>query len=236
MAEPLVVLYEDPHCLAVVKPAGVLTQGTADGEATLETAVRRHLCPDRPESVYLGTVHRLDRPVSGVVLWAKTPKAARRLAGQFARREARKEYWAIVEHDPATLPVEGLWEDGLLDAGPEGVARVVDPEVPGARRAITRFRGGTPRRLPPESAWLQLRPETGRTHQLRAQAAFRGMPIVGDSAYGAARPFSPGIALHARSLEVRHPVSRRLLTWTAPLPPSWAARGFLIEPEPPGPP
>src|SRR4051794_11495719 len=97
MTEPLVVLFEDPHCLAVVKPAGLLTQGTAAGEPTLEAAVRRYLTPGAPASPYLGTVHRLDRPVSGVVVWARTPKAARRLADQFARRAARKEYWAIVE-------------------------------------------------------------------------------------------------------------------------------------------
>ena len=105
MTEPLVVLFEDPHCLAVVKPAGLLTQGTAAGEPTLEAEVRRYLNPGAPGAPYLGTVHRLDRPVSGVVVWAKTPKAARRLAGQFARRTARKEYWAIVEE---TRPPRGV--------------------------------------------------------------------------------------------------------------------------------
>ncbi len=76
MSEPLVILFEDPHCLVVAKPSGLLTQGTREGEPTLEVAVRRYLRPDDPTSVYLGTVHRLDRPVSGVVVWAKTPRAA----------------------------------------------------------------------------------------------------------------------------------------------------------------
>src|SRR4051812_47677741 len=97
MDEPLTILFEDAHCLATVKPGGELTQGTSAGGPTLEARVRRYLNPRDPASVYLGTVHRLDRPVSGVILWAKTLKAARRLAGQFAARQARKEYWAIVE-------------------------------------------------------------------------------------------------------------------------------------------
>src|SRR4051794_29572097 len=103
MNEPTTILFEDPHCLAVVKAAGVLTQGRAEGEPSLEDAVRAYLRPDAPASAYVGTVPRLDRPVSGVVLWAKTPKAARRLAEQFARREARKEYWAIVSGSPSSM-------------------------------------------------------------------------------------------------------------------------------------
>src|SRR4051794_16835739 len=99
MNGPLVVLFEDPHCLVVAKPAGMLTQGTAAGEPTLEAAVRRHRNHSAPASAYVVTVHRLDRPVSGVVVWAKTPKAARRLAAQFASRTVTKEYWAIVAGD-----------------------------------------------------------------------------------------------------------------------------------------
>jgi 23S rRNA pseudouridine1911/1915/1917 synthase len=234
MTESPVVLDEDPHCLAVAKPAGILTQGTPGGESTLEAAVRRYLSAERPSSDYLGTVHRLDRPVSGVVVWAKTPKAARRLADQFARREARKEYWAVVERDASELDTEGTWDDWLMDVGAGGVVRAVDSETPGARRAVTRFRKGEGARLPAGTAWLRLWPETGRTHQLRAQAARRGLAIVGDAAYGAARPWARGIALHARALEVRHPVSRRVLTWIAPLPAAWGEQGFVL-PEPPAP-
>ena len=228
MTESLVVLYEDPHCLAVAKPAGILTQGTPGTEATLETAVRRYLGAEGPRSVYLGTVHRLDRPVSGVVVWAKTPKAARRLADQFARRLVRKEYWAIAERDASEIDAEGTWDDWLTNVGARGVARVVDPETPGARRAVTRFRKGLGARLPAGTAWLRLWPETGRTHQLRAQSARRGLAIVGDAGYGAVRPWAPGIALHARVLEVQHPVSRRVLTWIAPLPAAWGKQGIEI--------
>src|SRR5215217_432331 len=108
---PLSLLFEDAHCLAVAKPAGLLTQGRPGGEPTLEDAVRRHLDPGDPWSAYLGTVHRLDRPVSGVVLWAKTPRSARRLAAGFAAREAVKEYWAIVEEAAAGPALEGTWDD-----------------------------------------------------------------------------------------------------------------------------
>src|SRR5207249_10993156 len=109
--DALVILFEDPHLLAVAKPAGVLTQGRPGGEPALEAAVRRHLDPEAPGTCYVGTVHRLDRPVSGVLVWAKTPKAARRLAEQVARREAQKEYWAVVAGIPE--PGEGVWDDWL---------------------------------------------------------------------------------------------------------------------------
>jgi 23S rRNA pseudouridine1911/1915/1917 synthase len=228
MTEPLSVLFEDPHCLAVAKPAGVATQGPPGPEATLEAAVRRHLAPDDPGSVYLGTVHRLDRPVSGVVVWAKTPKAARRLAAQFARREAAKEYWAIVEAVAPEVGREGTWDDWLSPSAESGVVRVVGPAAEGARRAITRFRGDRAVALPGGCAWLRLWPETGRTHQLRAQAAARGMAVVGDASYGATRPFARGIALHARALRVVHPVSREAMAWVAPVPDDWLSQGIEL--------
>lgn len=216
----LTILFEDAHCLAVSKPPGLLTQGRPAGEPTLEDRVRRYLDPEDPSGVYLGTVHRLDRPVTGVVLWAKTPKAARRLAEQFAGREARKEYWAVVEGSPTVG--RGTWEDWLCpDETGLGVVQACRPGTPRARRALTRFEVGQARRLPVGNAWLVLWPETGRTHQLRAQAAARGLPIRGDRAYGAKQAFPEGIALHARSLTVRHPILQVALTFLAPLPGAW---------------
>src|SRR5690349_21749918 len=190
----LTILFEDAHCLAVAKPAGLLTQGVPRGEPTLEAAVRRHLRPDDPASAYLGTVHRLDRPVSGVVLWAKTPKAARRLAEQFGSRQAHKQYWAIVEGRPGAA--RGLWDDWLcLDAATGlGGSQVCAPGRPRARRAVTRFALGEAEGLPPGCSWLRLWPETGRTHQLRVQAAHRGLPVLGDRLYGSAGAFPLGIA------------------------------------------
>jgi 23S rRNA pseudouridine1911/1915/1917 synthase len=221
MSDPLAVLWEDPHGLAVAKPAGLLTQGPVGDEPTLESMVRRHLRPDDPASVYLGTVHRLDRPVSGVVLWAKTPKAARRWAEQFSGRSARKEYWAIVEVGP-DLEESGTWDDRLAPPDALGRARVVDAESAKSARALTRFELGQGMAVPQGLAWLKLRPETGRTHQLRAQSASRGLPIVGDATYGATRTFPVGIALHARGLMVEHPITRRPIVVEAPLPASWA--------------
>jgi 23S rRNA pseudouridine1911/1915/1917 synthase len=233
MTDPLEVLYEDAHVLAVGKPAGLLTQGVGSGEPTLEQAVRHRLNPGAPGGAYLGTVHRLDRPVSGVVLWARTPRAARRLSAQFAARTVVKEYWAVVEaHGPPPAPgEEGVWDDWL--AGSADAAGVVRPSAegaPGARRAVTRY-GRDPAdlaRVPEGLVWLRLWPQTGRTHQLRAQAAGRGLPVWGDAAYGAARPFATGVALHARSLTFRHPALGRDVTVRAPVPNAWARQGAVL--------
>jgi 23S rRNA pseudouridine1911/1915/1917 synthase len=223
MTEPPAVLWEDPHGLAVAKPAGLLTQRTRAGsvETSMEDLVRSYLRPGDPDSVYLGTVHRLDRPVSGVILWAKTPRAARRWAEQFARREARKEYWAIVEGDASGLGESGRWDDWLLPPDASGRSRAVPSGTLGASLASTTYEVGRGRGLPEGLAWLKLRPVTGRTHQLRAQAAARGTPIVGDLTYGASRWFPVGIALHARSLTVEHPIRRQPMTVVAPLPDTW---------------
>lgn len=229
MDESLTILLEDAHCLAVVKPAGALTQGAGgEGEVTLEARVRRYLNPDDPDSVYLGTVHRLDRPVSGVILWAKTPKAARRLAAQFAARQAHKEYWAIVAQTPTPLEEAGEWNDWLTDPDRAGVAHALEAQGPGTRQARTRFRKGAASRLPEHSDWLRLWPETGRTHQLRAQAAHRGRTILGDRTYGSDRPFPQGIALHARGLQVLHPVLGTAIDLLAPVPATWAEQGIVL--------
>jgi 23S rRNA pseudouridine1911/1915/1917 synthase len=233
MTEPLAVLFEDAHVLAVNKPAGVLTQGATGGAPpSLEVMVRHHLDAARPESVYLGTVHRLDRPVSGIVVWAKTPKAARRLASQFAARDVRKEYWAIVAEGAQATEEEGVWDDWLSSPDSSGVVRVAAAGTVGAREARTRFRRDRAIRLPEGAAWLRLWPLTGRTHQLRAQAAHRGLPILGDAVYGSTRTFPVGIALHARELEFLHPTLRRPVTLSAALPPAWEAAGIVLPERP----
>jgi 23S rRNA pseudouridine1911/1915/1917 synthase len=230
MSGPVEVLFEDAHVIAVSKPAGLLTQGLTSGEPTLEQAVRRHLDPGGTASCYLGTVHRLDRPVSGVVLWAKNEKAARRLAAMFSARETLKEYWAVVDVLPGSERPspgsEGVWEDWLArSTDTSGVVRASREGVPAARRAVTRYRV---ERSGPRSAGalaLTLWPETGRTHQLRAQSALRGMPVRGDAAYGAVAGFPSGIALHAQALSFEHPVLRRPVRVTAPVPPTWRTEG-----------
>src|SRR3954471_3950159 len=129
----LVILYEDNHCLAVAKPAPLLTQGVPPGIPTLEAMVKAYLKEryHKPGNVYLGIPHRLDRPVSGVVLFARNTKAARRLAEQFQERRVRKVYWAIVEGD--VQPAEGTWEDWLLKLPEEARTERVTAETPGAR-------------------------------------------------------------------------------------------------------
>jgi len=225
---PPVILYQDGHCLAVVKPAGMLTQGRPQGEQSLEGWLRRRICPREPASVYLAAIHRLDRPVSGVMVWGKTPKAARRLHQQFADRTARKEYWAIVEGRPE--PAEAVWNDWLFEenTGLGPTVQVCRPEAPRSRQAITRMtvEAVGPPRLAEGIAWLRLWPRTGRTHQLRVQAAWRGHPILGDRAYGSDQPFPIGIGLHAWSLTLVHPMLRTPMTWTAAPTPAWAEAGI----------
>ncbi|HXG13026.1 MAG TPA: RluA family pseudouridine synthase [Gemmataceae bacterium] len=226
MTEPLVVLYEDNHCLAVAKPAPLLTQGVPPGIPTLEAMAKAYLKERyaKPGNVYLGIPHRLDRPVSGVVLFARSTKAARRLAEQFQKHQVRKVYWAAVEGD--VQPAEGRWEDWLRKLPEEARTERVASATPGARHAVLRYRrlrGG------PDWTLLEIEPETGRMHQIRVQAAGRGWPILGDVLYGARRPFGPPaelprdrvIALHARSLTFLHPIRYEPITVTAPLPATW---------------
>jgi 23S rRNA pseudouridine1911/1915/1917 synthase len=232
----LTVLYEDNHCLALAKPAGLLTQGVPPGVPTLEAEAKAYLREKyhKAGNVYLGIPHRLDRPVSGVVLFARSTKAARRLAEQFRDRIVEKVYLALVERGPAgdLPPPEGVWEDWLLKVADEARAEVVGAEVPGARHARLRFaRLGEA----DDGALLRLEPETGRMHQLRVQSAARGWPVRGDALYGARLPFGPPaelprdrvIALHAHRLTFLHPIYYEPLTVTAPLPAAWGAWAAL---------
>jgi 23S rRNA pseudouridine1911/1915/1917 synthase len=244
--DKLAIVFEDEHCLALAKPPGQFTQGTwaPAGERTLEIAVREYLNPHDPGAAYLGIVHRLDRPTSGILLWAKTVKTARRLSALFEQRAVIKEYWAIVELKGAAAAsarqhAEGaessaagvqVWSDWLTRANEVGVVAAVNPRTPGAREAVTHWRFGAAESLPPQCAWLQLWPQTGRTHQLRIQAALRGMPVAGDAAYGATQTFPVvnGIALHAQSIQFRHPITGKDMALVAPAPSSWAASGMIV--------
>ncbi|MDX2038929.1 MAG: RluA family pseudouridine synthase [Isosphaeraceae bacterium] len=238
MTEALSILWEDEHLLVVDKPAGLLTQprGPKVGEPSLEDRVRAHLAPGAPTEVYLGTIHRLDRPVSGVIAWAKNPRSARRLAMQFERRSVMKTYAAVLDARegtrPDVLPDRGdaaTWIDGLGPVGPSGRAVVGSPEDPESKRAETRVRRLESAVVPLGFEAVLLEPLTGRTHQLRAQAAARGLPIAGDRAYGSSYEFDRGIALHARSLELHHPALERRMTFVAPWPEAWRIAGFAID-------
>lgn len=231
MSDALAILFEDNHCLAVCKPAPLLTQGVPPGIPTLEAMVKAYLKEryHKPGNVYLGIPHRLDRPVSGVVVFARNTKAARRLAEQFQQRQVTKIYWAAVEGE--VQPEEGDWHDWLLKYPEEARSECVAPETPGARQARLHYRRLA---LRDGCSLLEIQPETGRMHQIRVQAAARGWPVRGDVLYGAKLPFGPPaelprdriIALHARQLTFLHPIRFEPITVTAPLPEMWHEAGF----------
>jgi 23S rRNA pseudouridine1911/1915/1917 synthase len=222
---PDCILYEDHHLLVVNKPAPLLTQAPSH-IPSLESMAKAYLKEKyaKPAGVYLGIPHRLDRPVSGVICFARNTKAAQRVHTLFQERKVSKVYWALVEGD--VVPEAGLWEDWIRKLPEESrVERAAEGE-PGAKRAMVDYRvlknnaGET---------LLELSPLTGRSHQLRVQTAWRGHPVLGDSAYGSKQAFGPltedprgkVIALHARRLTITHPFTQQSLTFVAPLPKYW---------------
>jgi 23S rRNA pseudouridine1911/1915/1917 synthase len=218
---PFEILYEDNHCLAVAKPNGWLSTHYQGGAETVDRMVKRYLKEKhhKPGNVFLGVVHRLDRPVSGVLLFARTTKAAGRLAEQFREGTVEKVYWAVVEGEVASSA--GTLEDWLRKDRQAGRVEVVPAHAPGARQALLHFqKRGTHGGL----TWLEVRPQTGRTHQLRVQLAHRGHPLYGDAKYGSVHTFDGAIALHARALTFLHPIRYEPVTVTAEVPRLWRGR------------
>jgi 23S rRNA pseudouridine1911/1915/1917 synthase len=218
---PLEILYEDNHCLAINKPAGCLSTHYEGKEETLDRAVKAYLKEkyNKPGNVFLGVVHRLDRLVSGVLLFARTSKAAARLAQQFREGSIEKVYWAVVEGEWG--PLAGSLEDWLRKDEQAGRVEVVEPRSEGARQALLHFQR---RAVYNGLSWLELRPQTGRTHQLRVQLAHRSCPIYGDARYGGVHTFGKAVALHARSLTFLHPIRYEPITLTAEVPRPWRGR------------
>jgi len=218
MNRPLEILYEDNHCLAVLKPSGAVSAHFQGREPTLDYAVKEYLKEKyhKPGRVFLGVVHRLDRPVSGILLFARTSKAAARLAQQFRDGVIDKVYWAVVEGSPS--PSAGTLRDFLRRDPARRVVEVVEPSAPGAQESCLSYRQCA--RFE-NLSWLEIRPQTGRKHQLRVQMSHRGHPICGDAKYGSSYDFGGGVALHARSLAFEHPVRRERIVLTADLPPAW---------------
>lgn len=216
------ILYEDNHLLAVNKPAGV---ATAHEAGSLLDRAKSYLQTkyQKPGNVYLGLVHRLDKPVSGLVLFARTSKAAARLSEQFREHTVQKTYLALSEQPPRSARSQGwsyedhaLMEDYLWHDDQSRIVRIVAAHHAGAQHARTEYR------IREHSDWclLELKPQTGRRHQLRVQLASRGAPILGDKKYGSRVAFA-GIALHAWSLTFAHPIGGERQMLTAPLPASW---------------
>lgn len=231
------ILCEDGPLLVINKPAGMLTQGVPDGPVpTVEAWAKAYLKQKygKPGNVYLGIPHRLDRPVSGVIVFAKNSKAAARLAEQFRERSTHKEYLCVTEGVPT--PTSRHLTDWLLKDADQAHVTVVDEQTPGAKLAelsyeVLQTANGR--------ALVRIELHTGRMHQIRVQMAHRGWPVLGDRQYGAPTAF-PGveeadrprpvvIALHAAHLELSHPIRYDRVSLRAPLPESWQQFG-LIEP------
>lgn len=213
----MTVLYEDNHLIIVNKQAGEIVQGDKTGDTPLSDIVKDWLKEkhNKPGNVYLGVVHRLDRPVSGVVLFAKTSKALPRLNKMFAEHDkVSKTYWAIVQNRPQAS--KGTLTHWLTRQEKNNTARAYDREVPGAKKAVLDYEliaSGDRYHL------LKIHLHTGRHHQIRCQLAKMGCPIKGDLKYGAPRSNPDGsISLHARNLTLEHPVSHEKISVTAPVP------------------
>ena len=218
---PLDVLYEDNHLLVLNKPAGLPTMGTPDGTPTLLTAAKDYIKEKyhKPGNVYLGVMSRLDAPVTGVVLLARTSKAAARMTEQFRTHAVEKTYWALVEGTPQ--PPSGSYTDWLVQDERHRRMHVVESAHAGAKEARLAYRLlSSDGRI----SLLEVELETGRKHQIRLQMAHHGHPVIGDHKYGSQRKFSSGIALHARRLVVAHPTRGEALVFEAPPPKSWPRR------------
>ena len=219
------VLYDNGPVLVVNKPAGVLTQAPA-GIDSLEVRVKAFYRQREAKegNIYLGLPHRLDRPVTGAIVFARHVRAAERISTQFENRTVTKVYWAFVEGQLEAD--EGTWTDHLHKRHGMAQAIVVPADDPRGKLAIMHWRvlartaAGT---------WLEVQLETGRTHQIRVQAASRGHAVVGDAQYGATQTFGEhfederlrAIALHARQLGFNHPMTREPVDVIAPLPAAW---------------
>lgn len=207
------ILHLDNHLLVIHKPAGWLSQEDRTGDVDLlswgKAWLKREF--DKPGNVFLGLVHRLDRPVSGVMVLARTSKSASRLSEQFRAREVSKRYTALLAGGVAA-PV--AWRDFLLKADEQ--VKVASPQTPGAREAWLEVR---PLAQTGQRTRVEVDLWSGRGHQIRVQCAHHGHPVVGDTRYGGPAWAHPGrIALHAHYLAFQHPTQGQRLEFTAPPP------------------
>lgn len=210
------VLYEDNHLIAILKRAGDIVQVDETGDEPLDEMVKKYIAAkyNKPNGAFLGVVHRLDRPVSGVILFAKTSKALERMNAVFKNREVKKTYWAVVRNKPAKD--SGTLVHWLVKNPKTNVVTPHLTEVAGSQRAELSYRllgelGGY--------YLIEVDPLTGRSHQIRVQLSTLGCPIVGDNKYGYPRGSRKGsICLHARRLQFLHPVKKEPVNIFARLP------------------
>ncbi|WP_136465653.1 RluA family pseudouridine synthase [Flagellimonas onchidii] len=212
----LQVLYEDNHLIVINKRSGDIVQGDKTGDAPLSEVVKEYLKKkyNKPGNVYLGVVHRLDRPTSGIVLFAKTSKALPRLNKLFAEGKAKKVYWAVVKNPPEQE--RGTLEHWLVRNPKQNKSYAYEKEVANSKKAILDY---SIRKKLDSYSLLEINLKTGRHHQIRAQLAAVGCHIKGDLKYGAQRSNkNGGIHLHARSLALEHPVKKETILFEAAPP------------------
>ena len=212
----LEVLFEDNHLLIVNKKSGDIVQGDKTGDKPLSEVVKEYIKEkyNKPGDVFLGVVHRLDRPTSGIIIFARTSKALERLNKMLRDRVISKTYWAIIKNNPKKV------KDTLihfLKKNPKNnKSTVFTKKTEGSKKAILHF---TIKKKLDNYSLLEIDLETGRHHQIRAQLSFIGSPIKGDLKYGASRSNKDGsIHLHARTINFTHPVSKKTITIIAPVP------------------
>ena len=220
----MIPLYEDNHIIIVSKSAGEIVQGDKTGDTPLSETVKVYIKEKyaKPGAVFLGVVHRLDRPVSGVVLFARTSKALARLNEMFRTQAVQKTYWALVQNTPREP--EATLTHYLVRNEKQNKSYAYDHERANAKKAVLDYKiiGHTDR-----YTLLEIHLHTGRHHQIRCQLAAIGCPIRGDLKYGAPRSNPDGsISLHARSIRFEHPVSHEEIYVEAPLPDEGPWRGI----------
>jgi 23S rRNA pseudouridine1911/1915/1917 synthase len=226
MAKPFHVVYEDNHLLIVNKTAGLLVQGDKTGDVTLLDLAKDYIKDkyEKPGDVFLGLVHRLDRPVSGLVVLARTSKSLERMSELFRRRDIQKTYWAIVKDRPEAR--RGKLTHWLVKDEARNVVKAYDYEVPGSQKAELTYQvlGELNRHT-----LIEVNPVTGRPHQIRVQLAAMGCPIRGDVKYGFPKENPDGsINLHARRLYFMHPVRKEPVICKAAVPANAFWEEFLV--------
>ena len=221
----MTVIYEDNHIIIVSKESGEIVQGDKTGDTPLSETVKQYIkeAYAKPGNVFLGVVHRLDRPVSGLVLFARTSKALPRLNKMFAEGDIHKTYWAIVANTPPQP--EGTLVHWLVRNEKQNKSYAYDHEVPNSKRAELDYKviGKNDR-----YCLVEVVLKTGRHHQIRCQLAKMGCPIKGDLKYGAKRSNADGsICLHSRRMEFVHPISKKEIVVEAPVPNDNLWKSFL---------
>lgn len=223
----MTVVYEDNHIVIVNKTSSEIVQGDKTGDTPLSEMVKQYLKEkyNKPGNVFIGVTHRLDRPVSGLVVFAKTSKALPRLNEMFRNGEVKKTYWAIVKECPKET--EGELVHYLVRNEKQNKSYAYDKEVKNSKKAVLHYKliGHSQNYY-----LLEVDLKTGRHHQIRCQLAKMGCPIKGDLKYGSPRSNPDGsICLHARTVQFVHPVSKEMIRLTAPVPEGNLWNGFEID-------